>query len=124
MRTNRRGVTIIEFLVILLILGLLAALLVPATRTAREPARRTQCKNNLKNVGLALHNAQETGGSTAPANPIGSVENLPPFLGGRGPVEVDHVDLVEHPERYTGENRPWWLVEGPVAETPAQEPSL
>ena len=115
MRTNRRGVTIIEFLVILLILALLAALLLPATRSAREPARRTQCKNNEKNIALGLWNFHEAGGAGVPAAYSGAVEDLPPFLSGRPPVTVDVDELAEHPERYTGENRPWWLVEDPVA---------
>ena len=115
MRTNRRGVTIIEFLVILLILAVLAALLLPATRSAGGVARRTQCKNNLKNIGLALHNYQETHPSALTID-VGAYEsNPPPFLRGRGPVAVDPDDLAAHPERYTGENRPWWLVEDPVA---------
>lgn len=130
MRVRRRGFTLIELLVVIAIIAVLIALLLPAVQQAREAARRTQCKNNLKQMGLALHNYHDTynrfparqGGSGtinsgAHRARISAFVSLAPFYEQKNLYEL----IQSRPNVHMWTNEPQWTTVQPLLNCPSDD---
>jgi prepilin-type N-terminal cleavage/methylation domain-containing protein len=95
--TNRRAFTLVELLVVIAIIGVLVALLLPAIQAAREAARRSQCANNLKQVGLAVLNYESAKGRLPAGSTTQTVNLGGPY---RSTWSVDILPYLELPALY------------------------
>jgi prepilin-type N-terminal cleavage/methylation domain-containing protein/prepilin-type processing-associated H-X9-DG protein len=95
-RTHSRGFTLIELLVVIAIIAVLIALLLPAVQAAREAARRTQCVNNMKQIGLAIHNYIQANDTLPP----GGFEAYSPYANnGNNSMPGAHARLLPYVEQ-------------------------
>jgi prepilin-type N-terminal cleavage/methylation domain-containing protein/prepilin-type processing-associated H-X9-DG protein len=109
MRTQiRRGFTLIELLVVIAIIAVLIALLLPAVQSAREAARRAQCTNNLKQIGIAMHN-YHTATNSFPLNGSANASYSPSYISNWGSWSAEALMLgyLEQAPLYNAANFNW-----------------
>ncbi|MBX6314796.1 MAG: DUF1559 domain-containing protein, partial [Isosphaeraceae bacterium] len=109
-RRHARGFTLIELLVVIAIIGVLIALLLPAVQSAREAARRAQCTNNFKQLGLALHNYHDVNG-TFPIGRMGIGYNYSPNRGQRRTWAFSVLPYFEQTTMFNALNFSWQFYE-------------
>ncbi len=103
-----RGFTLIELLVVIAIIAILIALLLPAVQQAREAARRSQCRNNLKQLGLALHNYHDNF-KMFPLSQLGGVTGQSDWRGHSAQTMIlPYIDQAPLYNRYNMDVWAWW----------------
>jgi prepilin-type N-terminal cleavage/methylation domain-containing protein len=116
-RNSRNGFTLIELLVVITVIGILVAMLLPAVQQAREAARRTQCRNNMKQIGLAAANFESTYGmypSGFNQNAAGPLPYLFPYL--------DQTAIFNNYNFDCGANTLWYTPPGaPIGNRPSSD---
>jgi len=92
-----RAFTLIEVVVVIAIFAILVSLILPAVQAAREGSRRTQCRNNLRQLGVAFHNYRDIHRQFPPTYVAVRHSKLPPYVGTTGPYDDANVHTYGEP---------------------------